>query len=168
MKNLLSYVFILTGIFFLNNRLNAQTKSPNYVSIAELKQRIAQGADTVFIVNFWATWCKPCVEEMPVLEGIYHAYKGKPVKVLLVSLDFHDQIENRLLPFIRQNTLKNEILILKEENPNNWIPMVNSSWSGAIPACWFIFKGRERFYEGQITLKQINHILNELIVYSSE
>jgi thiol-disulfide isomerase/thioredoxin len=148
-------ILFFLGWITMANSVFAQSPKLQVLTINELKQRIQQGADTAYVINFWATWCKPCVEEMPILESIKAFHKGKPVKVILLSLDFTDQIETRLIPFIHQNALKNEIIVLAEDNPNNWIPMVNSSWSGVIPACWFIFKGREKFHEGQITLKQI-------------
>src|SRR5690606_6809447 len=46
--------------------------------------------DSIYVINFWATWCKPCIKELPAFEKIASEYADKKVKVLLVSLDFPD------------------------------------------------------------------------------
>ena len=45
-------------------------------------------SDTVYVLNFWATWCAPCVEELPSFEKLNKAYAGKPVKEVLINTDF--------------------------------------------------------------------------------
>ncbi|TLX73664.1 redoxin domain-containing protein [Labilibacter sediminis] len=133
------------------------------VNIKEIKERTKSTSDTIYIINFWATWCKPCVEEMPVIENIQESFKEIPVKVLLVSLDFENQVNSKLIPFIKKNYILNEVVVLNESNPNQWIPQVNESWSGAIPACWFIYRYKELFHEGQVTPDIIKHQLNSLL-----
>ena len=51
--------------------------------------------DTTYVINFWAMWCKPCVEELPYFETIRKNYSDKKVKVILVSLDFGNNVEER-------------------------------------------------------------------------
>ena len=103
--------------------------------------------DTTYVVNFWATWCKPCVAEMPYFEQLHDNYKDQKVKVLLVSLDFSTQIEKKLIPFIEKRQLKPEVIVLDDPDANGWIDKVDPKWSGAIPAT-IIFKGDKRgFFE---------------------
>ena len=52
--------------------------------------------DTLYVVNFWATWCKPCIKELPAFEKINSEYKSQKVKVLMVSLDFPEHMEKQL------------------------------------------------------------------------
>jgi len=87
--------------------------------------------DTTYVVNFWATWCKPCVEELPSFEQLYEKYKDKKVRLILVSLDFEKQIESKLIPFINENKLKGEVLVLQQKGMNDWIDKIDPSWSGA-------------------------------------
>jgi thiol-disulfide isomerase/thioredoxin len=103
--------------------------------------------DTIYVYNFWATWCKPCVQELPYFDSL-NDYNGEtPIKLTLVSLDFKSQIESRLLPFIAAQQIRNEVVVLTDGNVNSWIDKVDSSWSGAIPAT-LIFKGQKKlFYE---------------------
>ncbi|MFK7809135.1 MAG: TlpA family protein disulfide reductase [Saprospiraceae bacterium] len=103
--------------------------------------------DTTYIVNFWATWCKPCVAELPYFEQLHENYKNEKVKVLLVSLDFSSVIEKKLIPFINKRNLKPEVVVLDDPNSNKWIDKVDPEWSGAIPAT-VIYQGKKRgFFE---------------------
>lgn len=103
--------------------------------------------DTTYVVNFWATWCKPCVAELPYFEQLNEQYKNQKVKVLLVSLDFSTQIEKKLNPFLERKQLKSEVVVLDDPDANGWIDKVDPKWSGAIPAT-VIYQGDKRaFYE---------------------
>ncbi len=142
----------------------AQNVSAKKISFRQLQERMeTTSVDTILVINFWATWCKPCIEEMPVLEEIPTMYKGTAVKVLLVSLDFTDQIEQKVRPFIKKNGIVNEVVVLDESNPNDWIPKVDPQWSGAIPACLFQYKTMSLFHEGKVTLATIQSSMNQLM-----
>ncbi len=103
--------------------------------------------DTTYVVNFWATWCKPCVAELPYFEQLREQYKNQKVKILLVSLDFSTQIEKKLIPFLEKRALKSTVVVLDDPDANGWIDKVDPKWSGAIPAT-VIYRGNKRsFYE---------------------
>lgn len=111
--------------------------------------------DTTYVVNFWATWCVPCVEELPYFEKLNAEYKDKKVKVLLVSLDMPKMIESRLLPFIEEKKLQSDVVLLRDPDANSWIGKVSPDWSGAIPAT-IIYKNDERkFYEQSFTYEEL-------------
>lgn len=127
---------------------NASAQSVQVVDIEGLFQRINTGSDSLYVVNFWATWCKPCVEELPDFQAVQAELKDMPVVFLYVSLDFKSQLSSRLLPFLKKQPLK-EVLLLSSGNPDAWINRISSDWSGAIPATIFWKKGRNKhFHEG--------------------
>ncbi|WP_457063564.1 TlpA disulfide reductase family protein [Hymenobacter sp. UYAg731] len=99
----------------------------------ELQKRLARPTDTTYVVNFWATWCGPCVKELPNFEQLRVANAGQKVKVLLVSLDYASQLDKKVKPFVKQRGLKSEVLLLNEPDPNEWIDKVDAKWSGALP-----------------------------------
>ena len=143
--------------------LNSQSVAIEIVNYKQLEERIKETSlDSMVVVNFWATWCKPCIEEMPIIENISNSHKNIPIKVLLVSLDFPNQIEKRLIPYVTNNKIKNEVIVLNERNPNDWIPKVHQDWSGAIPATLFIYKTSILFHEGQVNESLIYNKLNSL------
>ena len=103
--------------------------------------------DTTYVVNFWATWCKPCVKELPYFERLSKEYEIKKVKVLLISLDFKTQIETKLLPFIKENNILSKVVVLADGKENEWIDKVDPSWSGAIPITLMMKEGQRKFFE---------------------
>ncbi len=144
------------------NLLAAQKIS--IVSIQQLQARIKANNDTTFIINFWATWCAPCVTELPDLDSISKKYSNQSVKVLLVSLDFVEDINTKVIPFLKKKQLISEVLLLNETNANNFIPTIDNAWTGAIPATLIIntTKKVNTFYEQKITYELLKKQLEVL------
>jgi thiol-disulfide isomerase/thioredoxin len=113
--------------------------------------------DTTYVINFWATWCKPCVQEMPYFEKLNRESENSKVKVVLVSLDFKKNLDTHLKSFIRKNNIQSEVVLLDEPDYNNWINDVSSDWSGAIPATIFIngSKGKRTFHEKEFNYEEL-------------
>lgn len=114
-----------------------------YDSIAQLEARIRQAGDTTLVINFWATWCGPCVEELPIFEELHRRYSPFGLNVILISLDFKSQKDKRLIPFLQNNCLSPEIGLLADPDMDSWIPRVDSLWDGAIPAT-LVVQGNKR------------------------
>ena len=119
--------------------------------------------DTIFVINFWATWCGPCVAELPAFERLNKRYKDKKVQVILVSNDFKKQVDTKLKPFVHKKKLKSRVVFMNESNPNNWVNLVSPDWSGALPATLIISKrkGKVLFFE-----KQLNYAALEAALLS--
>jgi thiol-disulfide isomerase/thioredoxin len=135
-------------------------KTPSY-KIDDLVQRVSN-KDTIYVVNFWATWCGPCVKELPEFDKIQEHYSGKPVKVLMVSLDFKEAYPKKLDGFITKKKMKPEVVWLNETNANIFIPKIDNSWSGSIPATiiYNTAKDYKIFNEGEVTAKQISILVD--------
>ena len=130
---------------FFINVLAAQ----QMLTYEQLAPKLATQSDTVFVVNFWATWCGPCVAELPHFEHLNQQYKDKKVKILLVSLDFKSQINTKLIPFLQEKKLSPEVVVLNEKDPNKWVAKVDTTWTGSIPATLIFDKNKRQFYERQ-------------------
>jgi thiol-disulfide isomerase/thioredoxin len=116
---------------------------PVYTSFAELEPLLTKNNDTTYVVNFWATWCKPCIAELPYFEQLNKNFASRPVKVLLVSLDFAKQIKTTLLPFVEQRKMQSAVAVLIDPDYNTWIDKVSRDWDGTIPFT-LIYKGGKR------------------------
>lgn len=115
-----------------------------YDSISQLEARIRQaGPDTTLVVNFWATWCGPCVKELPLFERLNKHYARFGLKVVLISLDFKSQKDKRLIPFLRERRLESEQGLLADPDTDYWIPRVDPGWDGAIPVT-LVVRGNQR------------------------
>ena len=136
--------------------------SVNAYDYSKLEYFLNRKNDTTYVVNFWATWCVPCVQELPYFEQLGEKYKSDKVKVLLVSLDMHKMIESKLIPFIKEKELKSEVVLLRDPDSNSWIPKVDSTWSGAIPATIIYNKSKRKFYERSFTYEELESELNNL------
>ena|SRR5687767_2391061 len=125
------------------------------VKLDDIDRRVSAGKDTVYVINFWATWCVPCLDELPYFEKLSSQYKRKNLKVLLVSMDFRSKLESTVVPFVRKNALKNEVFLFDETNQQDYIERVDPAWSGALPATIIIYKSKRRFFEKEFTYGEL-------------
>ena len=116
-----------------------------------------QEGSKTYVVNFWATWCAPCIKELPYFEALN---KNQNIDVLLVSLDFPQHKESRLMPFIKKNQLQSKVVHLDDTNENFWINAIDTTWSGAIPATLIYNQNKRMFYEQSFTKDELNQIIN--------
>ena len=103
--------------------------------------------DTTYLVNFWATWCSPCMAELPYYLELDSLYADKPLKLLLVSLDFKKDYLRKLQPFVKSMGLEDRVVVLEDNNANFWINDIEPSWGGAIPATLVYKNGERAFFE---------------------
>ena len=140
---------------------NQTVEVVNFVAVSHW---LSKETDSVYVINFWATWCAPCVREIPYFEKINKEYRERGVKVLLVSLDFPSQVESRVVPFIEKLQVESEVILLNEPNPNRWIPLVSEEWSGAIPATIVYNRHRREFHEGELSFEELEAIIKPFLI----
>ncbi|MCO6465224.1 MAG: redoxin domain-containing protein [Bradyrhizobiaceae bacterium] len=136
--------------------LCAVPSAPPLIKLDQLEQRIAGGADTTYVVNFWATWCKPCVKELGAFDKLGRREFDRPVKVLLVSLDEPRQID-KVEQFYTKRGYTAELVLLDEDKPHLWIDRVSKEWGGSIPATLVVNNnGKLReFFEQEFSYEQL-------------
>lgn len=153
--------FFITVFIFLSS---VSAFSQKIWTFSDFKNHHVKSNDTVYIVNFWATWCGPCVKELPAFEKNFQYYKGQPVKFYFLSLDFGTDAWQKANAYLDKKGYNFNSMLTTDDKANEWIPLVDKSWSGAIPAT-VIYKGDEKyFHEGTLTeallKKQIKLMLN--------
>jgi len=121
----------------------------------ELVALSRKSSDTTYIINFWATWCSPCVKEIEFFEELHVSSREEKLKVVLVSLDFPNQLEKRLLPFLATKDITAQVMLMNDLNYNAWIERVDKSWSGAIPATLIYNQDRRVFLEQELSRQEL-------------
>ncbi|MBT8270638.1 MAG: redoxin domain-containing protein [Bacteroidia bacterium] len=122
---------------------------------AGLEPMLNKTDDKTYVVNFWATWCAPCIKELPYFEQLNRDYSGKNVEVILVSLDFPRMYDKKLKPYIKDKNLKSRVVALNDPDMNTWIPKVNEDWTGSIPATVIYNKNKRQFYERSFNYEEL-------------
>jgi len=113
----------------------------------EFENLLHKTDNKTYVINFWATWCKPCVKEMPAFNKLYKEYSNQSVEIILVSLDFGKDVQSRVKQFIKTHQIKAEVIILDDPDSNAWINKVDTNWTGGIPATVIYNKSKRKFYE---------------------
>ena len=154
--------FVVLGIVtFIPEFSSAQ--SIKSVKFEELNQIIrSEEGSSIKVVNFWATWCKPCIEELPYFEKLQETYGGKDVEVLLVSLDFS---ADKAAAYKTKKNMQSEVVFLDETDHNQWIDKISPQWSGAIPATLIVDTrtGKEQFFERKFEEKELFSTIEKFI-----
>ncbi len=135
--------------------VSGYSQNVKLLNIDQLNERIKNGKDSTYVVNFWATWCAPCIKELPHFEKLKADYKSDKLAVLLVSVDFKSKLKSAVVPFVKRKGLKNEVFLLNESSPQEYIDRIDPNWSGSIPATLFIKEDKRKFIESEFTYDQL-------------
>lgn len=132
-----------------------------FIKKAQLEHWLNADTDTVYVLNFWATWCGPCVAELPEFEKLNQKYATQKVKVVLISTDFKRNVESKVKPFVKRKNLHSQVVFMDESNPNVWVNLIDPEWSGAIPATLIIAKRKDKrlFFEKQMSFEELEESL---------
>ena len=152
-----------SAIVEANKNQSIDTMSLEIFDFNGLEKLLNQKDDKIYVINFWATWCAPCVKELPHFEKLNKEYSEKNVEVILVSLDFPHVYDSKLKPFIKDKNLKSKVVALDDADMNTWIPKVDETWSGSIPAT-IIYKNDERkFFEKSFTFEELESEIKQFL-----
>jgi len=134
------------------------------IKVTELEKRIFNNSDTTYIVNFWATWCAPCVKELPDFDSISKTHSNQKIKVLLVTMDFKEDVNSKVVPFVKKKKIISEVLLLDELNADYFIPKIANEWTGALPATVIINnkKNIKQFFEKKLTYEFLKNEIQQI------
>lgn len=147
---------LLLTLCVLATGFSATSQQAETIKLEQLQEIIQSKTDHVKVINFWATWCAPCIKELPLFEKL--GSERPDVKVTLVSMDLDlDPDPEKVHKFVARKKLQSQVLILDAEDPNSYIDQIDKNWSGALPATIIIngktgqrkFVGKE-LHEGEL------------------
>lgn len=155
--------FLLVSAFVSCLQLNAQPI--DIIKFNQLESMMKSFTHDVAVFNFWATWCKPCIEEMPYFEEARKSYNSSQLGVYLISMDNAEVVDTKVKKFIEKKGYSSRVLLLDETDYNAFIDKVDPKWNGTIPATVIIDKkaNKKYFYEGSFKENELKEILSKII-----
>lgn len=155
---------ILAILLALSLGLQAQQGEYQIIKLGDLEELFSKQDDTVRVFNFWATWCVPCVKELPNFETFNQEIKGTSQLLYLVSLDDLNRSQSKLSNFLKKKNVISKVMVLDENNPNFYIDRIEPSWTGSIPATLVIGNQTRGFAEREFhSASDIQNWINSII-----
>ncbi len=151
----------LTIVLFISCKLVIAQEIKTY-NFEQIEPLFHYQNDTTYVINFWAMWCKPCVEELPHFEAIRKNYSDKKIKVILISLDFGKNVKERLKKFRLRKKIDSEIALLDDPDADSWISKVSEKWDGALPATVIYRKDQKEVFTRQVSYKELAKSIDKI------
>ena len=143
-----------------------KTQSPivEKMKITDLEAYI-QHADHPLIISFWATYCAPCIKEIPYLQSTVLDYKNRGVELILVSLDRQDHYPMGIGDFAKKSGYTSRIIWLDETDAGYFCPKIDPHWKGGIPSSLFINNETRyrQFFDRQVTDRQVEQQIKMML-----
>jgi len=154
-------IIFLLFLFFLFRNVRAQDAV--VIKFDKLQELMQTKTNEIQVINFWATWCAPCVKELPLFEQLRTDNKKGDVKITLINLDFADKV-NKVNAFLVKKKIQSSVLLLDEIDYNTWIDKVDQSWGGAIPATLIINpqNGKRKFVERELREGELEQLIEDV------
>ena len=125
-------IVVILILFFIP--VSCFSQKATVIKLPQLESLLNQKNDTTYIINFWATWCQPCVKELPFFLEEEAAQKNEKVRFVFISLDFKRELDSRLNVFLKDRKMNSTVYLIDEPDYDSWIDKVDPSWQGNIPA----------------------------------
>lgn len=163
MKNY--YIIIIAFAFLILIAEPANGQNFSQIRMTDLEKILSAKEDKLLVVNFWATWCPPCVKELPYFQKVAKEYNKDIVSFLLVSIDFPSQIDSHLKPFLKKNNVALDVALMMDTDQNEWIDKVDPSWQGNIPATLMLnnTKKTRKFHTGDLDETELRNMIRSLL-----
>ena len=159
------YIFSALLLIFSFSAPRMVGQKIEYIKVPELEKILKNPDNKLSVINFWASWCPPCVSELPHFETVAKDFDPGKVRFLLVSLDFPSQIEKQLIPFLKKNKITLNVSVMMDSDFNSWIDKVDSSWQGNIPATLIFNNNKDQriFFPGELDKSGLRKMINSFL-----
>jgi len=133
------------------------------IKLKDLQLAINTSSEHIQVFNFWATWCAPCVKEIPLFEKLNQ--ENKTVEITLVSMDFDlDPNPDKVNRFVARKNIQSKVVILAESDPNSWIDKIDKNWSGALPTTLIVNtkSGKRKLVQKELHEGDLEKLIEEV------
>ena len=121
--------------------------------------------DSVLLVNFWATWCKPCLEEIPLFMELEKTYGPQGFKLIAVSLDELETLETTVTPFMQKWFPEFRSYISSEYDMDDVVSVVDNGWNEVLPTSYLFARdgSLDERLQGQFAAEEFSSKINALL-----
>lgn len=133
------------------------------IGAKSLLTEIEKSSASIKLLNVWATWCGPCIEEFPSLLKLREQYQSRGLELILVSADMPEEID-KIESFLRDQKV-NFFTYLKTDSDEDFIKAMNPDWSGALPASFIYNRSGQMvdFWTGDLTYEEFESKINPFL-----
>lgn len=159
----MKFIFV---ILFFSLTISFAQKNNRFVvekiDKTKLEKIIKQRNGKPLFLNLWATWCVPCREEFPTINKLTQEYKN--VDFIGISIDFPDEVESKIIPFLKSQKAKFISYVNGFEKDEDLINMLDENWNGALPATFIFDKSGNKisFLEGEKTYNEFKREIEKV------
>lgn len=158
-------IFIIITIYLPFAEEKHSEKEPIIynINLKQIKTLLSENKQGLTIINLWATWCPPCVAELPHFGNIYEKYPKEKVHLYLINVEGKEIKEKVLEPFLKKNLLPCPVYLLEEGTPEELEKVLKTEISGALPITLIYNSGGKllKKFEESISEEDIRYILKE-------
>jgi len=158
-------MIILYALILLTGLGDIKDHEIEKAGVEKIQGILENPEDKLFVLNFWASWCGPCVKELPYFEKLAKEYSDEEVEFILMSLDFPSQIESRLIPFLKRNEISLKVILIDELEYDKWMSLVDTAWQGNLPATLFYNNNRSvrHFVNRPLEEDELRNVVNTML-----
>ena len=167
MKRFFAFFLPLSFILYSCNNSEYNSNEVTQKTFNQFLSTLDLSNNQTYVINFWATWCSPCIRELPHFEYINRKYDKNIVKVFLVSLDLPENFNSKLIPFIKKNNIFSDVINLTDTNLNEWMPKISDRWNGGIPATLIINEKTHKFYPNPFEKDELIYEIEQVTNYNT-
>lgn len=159
------YSILLAFFLFILKTEVTEGQKFTQIRFADLEKILSSKEDKLLVINFWATWCPPCVKELPHFQKVAKEFNNDKVTFLLISLDFPSQLDSHLRPFLKKNNIALDVALMMDTDANEWIDKVDPSWQGNIPVTLMFNNAKKirKFHSGDLDETELRNMINSLL-----
>ena len=115
------------------------------IELQGVKQLAKNGSDKLLLINLWATWCGPCLQEMPELVTINRMYRKRPFEFITLSLDDPSN-KVQVLESLKQNYVAAKNFLVDSTDRDKLAEALDPKWPGPLPYTLLVAPGGKIIY----------------------
>ena len=161
----MKYILIIFLLTIAIPFRSVKAQNISYIRATDLEKILKDPENKLMVINFWASWCPPCVKELPEFQKASGKYEGSKVKFIMVSLDFPNEVQNKLIPFLDKNNIVLNISVMLDTDYTLWENIVDPDWRGDIPSTLLLNNSRKirYFHPGELSEDELESLINKFM-----